>query len=118
MKAPVGNANQMLLQPFRSENRSHFQNALVILLLLKFCASLAIDNESYITMKLQRGGGNRGGKRPFNRLGDSCGFGGAAGQQKNSLGFENGSDAHGDGTLRNLVLGGEESTVVLNGLFA
>ncbi len=106
-----------LLQAFGGENRGHLQHTLVILLLLEFRAGFAIDDESYIAMKLQRGGRNGGGERAFDGLGDRSGFRGAAGQQKNSLGFENGSDAHGDGALRNLVLRGEEFAIVLDGLF-
>ncbi len=69
-----------LLQAFGGENRSHFQHTLVILLLLKFRPGFAIDNESHVAMKLQRGGRNGGGERPFDGLGDRSGFGGAAGQ--------------------------------------
>src|SRR4029077_5190355 len=58
------------------------------------------------------------GERPFNGVSHSLCLGGAAGQKENSLCFEDGADAHGDGALGNLFISSKEFAVVFDGLLA
>src|SRR5713226_506144 len=114
-----GEANRKTqLEAFGRENVGHLQHALVILLLLELGAGFPVDDESDLTMKLQCGGSDRGCKRSFNSVGYGHCLGGAAGEKENSLGFEDGADAHGDGALGNFFFSGKEVPVVFDGLFA
>src|SRR6202030_2921313 len=106
------------LQALRRQNSGHLQNALIILLLFKLRASLAIDNERHLTVKLECGGGYRCGDWSLNGFGDGGGFGRATGEKENPLCLKNGPNAHGNGTLRDLFFSGKKLAVIFDGFFA
>src|ERR1700716_288385 len=86
--------------------------------MLELGAGLLVDDERYVRGELEGGGGDACGDRAFDRLGNGYGFGRAARQQKNAFSFEDGADAHGDGTFRNFFALFEEFSVVVEGFLA
>src|SRR5580700_222839 len=106
------------LQAVGGQDGGHLQDAGVIVVVLELGAGLLVDDKGYIRVKLQRGGGDGGGDGAFDGLGDGGGFRGAAGQQQDAVGFQDGADAHGNGALGEFFAGSEKLAIVVDGFLA
>src|SRR5450631_147426 len=123
--APFATQGKAVLRPYKgkleavgSQDGGHFQDAAVVVVVFELGAGLLIDDEGYVGMVLQGGGGDAGGDWAFDGLGDGRGFGGAAGQEQNSFCFKNRAYPHGDGAFGDFFAGFEKFAIVVGGFFA
>jgi hypothetical protein len=96
----------------------HFEDAQIVVALGELGGSGIVDDKGYIGMQLQGGSGNGGGDGAFDGFGDGGGLGCAGGEQKNFAGFQNRTDAHGDGTTGTLLAGSKGFCIVVQSFAA
>src|SRR5690349_3868274 len=89
-----------LRKTFGGKKLRHLENMPVIIALRQRISGFFVHDERHVGMHLQRGSADRRSDGPFDGFGHGGSFGTAGSQQQHALGFQNGADTHGDGTLR------------------
>src|SRR4030095_766096 len=108
----------LLREPLRREKLRHLEDVPVIVALNQRICRFLVDDKGYVGMHLQSGSADRGSDGTLDGFGDSCGFGAAGGEKKQTLGVHNRADAHGDGAFGHIRFAGENVTVVFNSFTA
>ena len=91
-------------------------DVLVVVGALELGGGGLVDDDGGVGVHLECGGGAGGGDGALDHGGDGVGLGVAVGDEEVLVGVHDGSDAHGEGPAGDLVGGGEEAGVVLDGL--
>lgn len=87
----------------------------VVILERELCGCFFIDDDGAVRMELDRGTGNHGGHRAFDRFRNDVGFACAGDEHQEALGVKNRSDTHCEGACRHfLAFGGIEIGTVLS----